>query len=268
MYRGILCLAIAMAGAQGVHASSLVSANCNKTGPTPLYSSDFHWGFELGDMLKRFAEIYISPKRLDRHAYVETASGQIKLPYDTARGGDVVLPASFVASVRAHIENALRLEYIDAVFFPDLGHSHFLVPQDRWEDKYNKIPSGEMSRLYTEMMSDPDLQVLYHTAEQLRMHNEQKELDQNRRLQERFYSRNLVGDNKAEGRLELLQNREHKVNTVGEVPGYYWWGAGFNVSANENGCFVYNDRGVERYFDLSLYDLEPAPGQLALDDHP
>lgn len=210
-------------------------------------------------MLTRFAEIYESPARLGRHAYVDSLSGKIKLPYDPGRGGDVVLPESFVASVRAHIESALRLEYIDAVFFPDMGHSHFLVPQKIYDEKYSKYPGAEFSRLYEDFMADPDLKIFYHTAEQLSMLDANKKLRPERRIQERFYSRNLVGDNRGEGRLELVQNRTHSMNSVSEVPGYYWWGAGFNVSAHKDGCFIYNDRGVERYFDLSLYDLEMDP---------
>jgi hypothetical protein len=216
-------------------------------------------------MLQRFVEVYNLPQRLGRHAYVDAQTGQIKLPYDAGRGGDVAVPASFIASVRAHIENALRLEYVDAVFFPDMGHSHFLIPQAKWDSTYSRFESGRMSRQYEQMMADPDLKILYHTAEQLQFLDKQNRLAGDRRLQERFYSRNLVGDNRGEGRLELLQNREHVANTVSEVAGYYWWGAGFNVSANKEGCFVYNDRGVERYFDLSLYDLEPSPDQTGYD---
>lgn len=210
-------------------------------------------------MLTRFVEIYEAPARLGRHAYIDTLSGKIKLPYDAGRGGDVVLPESFVASVRAHIESALRLEYIDAVFFPDMGHSHFLVPQKKYDEKYSKYPGAEFSRLYEDFMNDPDLKIFYHTAEQLSMLDANKKLRPERRIQERFYSRNLVGDNRGEGRLELVQNRTHSMNSVSEVTGYYWWGAGFNVSAHKDGCFIYNDRGVERYFDLSLYDLELNP---------
>lgn len=260
-----MALAVVSVGAQGAAAGDLISAKCNQVSREPLYNTDFHWDYTLPELLQRFIDVYTLPKRLGRHAYVDTRSGQIKLPYDTERGGDVTVPLSFIASVRAHIESALRLEYVDAVFFPDMGHSHFLIPQATWESKYRHFESGQMSRQYEQMMADPDLKILYHTAEQLKLLDSQKNLLNDRRLQERFYSRNLVGDNRGEGRLELLQNREHRANTVGEVEGYYWWGAGFNVSANKDGCFVYNDRGVERYFDLSLYDLEPAPGQTTYD---
>jgi hypothetical protein len=263
--RGILWISIALvsvaAHSAPVELGETVSAVCNRQSQAPLYTSDFHWGYSLPDMLQRFAEVYNLPKRLGRHAYFDSQSGEIRLPYDADHGGDAVVPVSFVASIRAHIENALRLEYVDAVFFPDMGHSHFFIPQKKWDSEYSGIPTDKMARLYERMMADPELKILYHTAEQLAFLDGQRHVVNDRRMQERFYSRNLVGDNRGEGRLEFLQNRDQPANAASEMAGYFYWGAGFNVSSNKDGCFVYNDRGVERYFDLSLYDLETDPNQ-------
>lgn len=260
VFTGVLLFTVA--GIADLNSPAELARRCapESAGEDVLYSNDFKWGYALVELKSRFLEIYSSPKRLGRRAYFESSSGTLVMPADAARGGDVRVPPGFVNSVRRHVEEALRLEYIDAVFFPDMGHSHFLVPLDSYREKYSKRPVSEMSRLYEDYFADPDLKVVYHTAEQLTMTDSEKKLLPDRRVQWRFFSRNLVGDNRGEGRLELLQNPGHSHNTLAGVSGYYWWGAGFNISANAKGCIAYRDGETVKYFDLSLDDLRPAPG--------
>ncbi|MBX3035065.1 MAG: hypothetical protein KF865_14190 [Bdellovibrionaceae bacterium] len=238
---------------------SVAFSQCPPPAPNEevLRASDFQWSYSLPALITRFQEILASPRRLPQRAFWDESQSAWILPYDLSRGGPVRLPESFIRSVRRHLEEAWRLDYIDGVFFPDMGHSHFLIPQDKWDRDYAPIPVREMARLYEKMLADPELKILYHTAEQLEVRTPDGELDRDRRLQWRFYSRNLVGDNRGEGRLELLQNPRSRANTVSDVPGYRWWGAGFNVSAQRQGCFTARDaRGETFRFDLSLSDLE------------
>lgn len=230
------------------------------SGDAAVYSSDFRWDYTLPELIARFAEMYVSPKRLPRRAYWNDSARRFELPHLPERGGPVVLPASFVRSVARHIEDAFAADYVDAVFFPDMGHSHFLVPQARWDSTYAAYPTDRMSDMYGALMADPGLEMLYHTAEQL------KTLDGNRRpigderTRFRYRTRNIVGGNDGRGGLKVLQNPGSAANTVHEVPGYFWWSAGFNVSANAAGCFTYTAKGRTFRFDLSLFDLAPAPG--------
>ena len=55
-------------------------------------------------------------------------------------------------------------------------------------------------------------------------------------------------------------NPKDAANTVVEIAGHYKWSSGFNISANERGCFAFEHGGKTIRFDLSLYDLESAPG--------
>src|SRR5262249_36056874 len=142
--------------------------HCGKDETEKLSTSDFHWNYGLLEMVSRFLEIYESPKRLDRRAYFDTSTRRFILPFESERGGDVVLPASFADNVRRHIEEAIGSNYIDGVFYPDMGHSHFLVPEIAWEDIYSKYPIERTSDLYRDLMKDPELKVLYHTGEQLK----------------------------------------------------------------------------------------------------
>ncbi len=65
--------------------------------------------------------------------------------------------------------------------------------------------------------------------------------------------------------MEIHHNLEDsgnlKGNAVSGLKGYFYFGAGFNVSANKNGCFPYFDGTQVRYFDLSLSDLPYKSGQ-------
>ncbi len=255
-------LADAGRAAEALTAVSFDAARCRpETSADPkIYSSDFRWDYTLPELIARFQEMYVSPKRLERRAYWNAAAGRFELPYLPDRGGAVPLPASFARSVARHIEDAFASDYVDGVFFPDMGHSHFLVPQDLWDTKYSTYPTNRMSAMYGDLMADPGLEVLYHTAEQLKTLDAERRPIGDERTRFRHRTRNIVGGNAGRGGLKVLQNPESPANTVGEVPGYYWWSAGFNLSANAAGCFTYTAKGRTFRFDISLFDLESDPG--------
>lgn len=220
-----------------------------------LTNADFRWDYTLPQLISRFGEILAGDKRLAKRAHFDEARGAYVFPYESARGGDVVLPARFIESVRRHVEEAMRLEYVDGIFFPDMGHSHFLIRNDAWARYSRDYPVSAISRFYEKLFDDPDVLVVYHTAEQLKMREDDGRLVDDRRTQWRLFSRNLVGDNRGEGRLELRQEPSSRVNTLNGLDGYFWYGAGFNISANKDGCFGARVRGGILRYDLSLYDL-------------
>ncbi|WP_374030082.1 hypothetical protein [Bdellovibrio bacteriovorus] len=230
-----------------------------------LYSNDFRWGFDLPGMMQKFTEIYDSEKRLPRRAYWDAQKNVLKLPYDEFRGGDIEINENFVQSIARHIERAFEAKYIDAVFFPDMGHSHLLIPQQLMTDKYDKYPVQQMSLMYQDMFKDSQVEVLYHTAEQLKALDDNGQVLNDEHIKWRHHTRNIVGLINPTTDLKVLQNPQSKANTVGEVPGYYWWGAGFNLSAQKEGCFEYRHNGRVYYFDLSMYDLEPDPNTRSQD---
>lgn len=225
-----------------------------------LYSSDFRWGYPINELILRFQEIYASEKRLQKRMYWDQEKQSLFLPLSSTWGGDAGTPISFVESVRRHVEEALRLEYVDGIFFPDMGHSHFYVPKDRWSAITDK-PINEFNKVYEAFFREPTLKVLYHTAEQLKSLDSDGKPFTDRKTFWRFSSRNIFGDNQAMGHLQILQTEpgtiEYKANTIGEVSGYSRWGGGFNISASEKGCYAYLNEGRVQYFDLSLSDLEP-----------
>ncbi len=247
----------------GPNSLEAIAARCapKAAGEGTIYQSDFRWDYTLPELKARFAEIYASPKRLDRRAYWDAEKNRLMLPHDAERGGDLEIGENFVRAVARHIERAFELDYIDAVFFPDMGHSHILVPDRLWKEKYSNYPVSKMSDLYRDMFADARLQIFYHTAEQLKM-LENGQLVADERVRFRHKTRNIAGLTKPDAELNVYQNPASPANTVSGVPGHFWWGAGFNFSAQKDGCFVYRAGGREYRFDISLYDLpyDPAGG--------
>lgn len=253
--------AVAVPDAAAPNSMAAIAARCAPPGADEekIWQSDFHWNYSLQEMKARFAEMYSSPKRLDRRAYWDAKAGKLMLPYDAARGGDLEINENFVRAVARHIERAFELDYIDAVFFPDMGHSHILVPDGLWAEKYSGYPVAKMSDLYRDMFADPRLKIFYHTAEQLKM-LEDGQLVADERVRFRHKTRNIGGPITADAELTVYQNPASAANTVHGAPDHHWWGAGFNFSAQKDGCFVYRNGGKEYRFDISLYDLPYDPG--------
>lgn len=220
-----------------------------------VYGNDFEWNYTPAAMAARFDEIYSSGKRLSQRAYFDGETGTFMLPSEESWGGPVTLPRRFVENVSIHIERALALTYAEHVFFPDMGHNHFFIPEAHFEAEYSDTAVSDRSAMYARLLDDPLLRVFYHTAEQLQMLDENKELLPDPWIQGRHQSRNVVGDNNWEGRIELLQNPDSPANTAHDYPGHFYYGAGLNLSASEHGCFPYRHNGALRWYDLSLYDL-------------
>jgi hypothetical protein len=224
-----------------------------------LNNEDFSWDNSLEDLKIKASELYISSKRLERRAYINE-TGQLVIPTKAYRAvQEVPVTEKFIKSVRLHIEEALKRRYVDAIIFSDMGHSHFFIPQKFYDEVLSPIPNDDRNILYQKMLSHEGLKILYHTAEQLKMKDDQGKLLEDRHLQWRFFTRNLVGDNQAEGKLELLHQEDHAYNTARDYDeGYKYWGAGFYLSANTNGCFAFTHKGETYYFDLNLDGIMPA----------
>lgn len=220
-----------------------------------VYQEDFRWNMSREEILKKADEIYASGKRLKGRAFYDNEGEKFVLPFRRAGDEDVKMPIAFAYSIKRHIEEALRLGYAEAVIFPDMGHAHFFIPQEIYDTEVATIEGLDQYLRYEKMLALKDLKVLYHTAEQLQMQDEDKKLIEDDQLRWRYYTRNVVGDNRGEGRLEIFKNLGRGFNTVKEASGYKYWGAGFDLSASRDGCFSYVYEGKKYYFDISLESL-------------
>ncbi|MEQ1723880.1 MAG: hypothetical protein ABL930_11945 [Pseudobdellovibrio sp.] len=239
----------------------LKRCSADLAGEVPVYSSDFKWNLSLEEIRNLANVMYKSEKRLAKRAYYDESLKSYVFPMDASRGGSVKIPEQFAKTIAKHVEKAFVRGYIDAVLFPDMGHSHFLVPLPFYKKEIDPIPVNQFNTLYEKIMKNKDIKVVYHTAEQLKVIGEDKKLIDNKQLQWRYFTRNLVGHNTPDPDIELVNaTATSEANTMGEMMGYYWWGAGFNIHANQNGCFAFKKEGKTMYFDLSLEDLAPVPG--------
>lgn len=220
-----------------------------------VYSNDFKWDYTREEMATRADEMYGSGKRLLDRAYYEEETGTFVLPILESWGGRVTLSRRLVENVTLHIQKSLQMGYAEHVFFPDMGHSHYFIPQALWESEYAGGAVSEIAQMRTRLIDDPELLVLYHTAEQLDMLDENKEPLDDPWIRFRLETRNVVGDNDWKGEILLPQNPESKANTVKDMDGHRYYGAGFSIHASEDGCFPFYQGGELKWYDLSFSDL-------------
>jgi len=225
-----------------------------------LYQDEFSWFITRDQMQAKFTEIYSSGKRLNHRSFYHPATDKFYLVYKYANKiSRVELNERFIQSVIGHVEKALKMNYAEFIFFPDMGHSHLYVPEDYYYDAIAPLPIKESHIAYEKMLSYPKTQFLYHTAEQLRLKDDDKKLLLDPLLQWRYYSRNPMGDNLAGGKMDIHKNLQAKYNTVDKFAGFRAY-SGYNISASNEACFPYVHNNKTYFFDLSLYDLESKPG--------
>lgn len=241
-----------------------LSRRCLPDSPSDqnLYSSDFRWNYLITEIKTKYFEIYQSGKRLPQKMYWDPAQKTLMVPVIGGGGSPARVPKNFIESVRLHIERAVEARYVDGIFFPDMGHSHFYVPTDRFKE-ITSVPNEKRHLIYEGFFNEPELKILYHTAEQISLLGENRKPRMDRASMWRFITRNILGDNQARGDLQILQTEPgdsgYDANTVSEIPHFARYGAGFNISASQKGCYAFRISGRVEYFDLSLSDLEPDP---------
>lgn len=232
-------------------------------GDLAVYRDDFKWGYNVVEMGARYQYIYNSGKRLPKRAYYDPATDQFYMDEYDYNGGrkKVALTDNFLTALRQHIEEALRRDYVQYVFFPDMGHAHAFIPQKYYDDVILKVPGNQGHLRYEKIFGFPGTKLLYHTAEQLHMKNmETKALVDDDFLRWRYYTRNLVGSLVPPAKIEIHKLLNENFNTVRNNPGYKYWGAGFDLSASKDGCFPFKTKSGEiHYFDISLHSLESDP---------
>lgn len=221
----------------------------------PALHLDSTWWWTLPEMNQNFHQIYNSGKRLSLRAYYDPHTDQFLLPLkeDPTVVATVTAPAFFIESVRQHIESALKNKYAEYIYFPDMGHSHFYFDDSHWSQNYTGVT--DKATLYNLMLADPELKMLYHTAEKLLTTDEHGDLLPDVHLQFRYTNRNILGDNKMTEALEVhFPQTPNSGNTVGSIPHHHLYSAGYYIHSSKEGCFSYTHQGETYYFDISLHD--------------
>ena len=217
--------------------------------PVVYFDEDDFTAFNrsLSEIKEHAEKLYNSHKRYIDRAYLQ--DGKIYLKYENET---IHLKETSIQSIILHIEKALEFRYVDVVNFSDMGHSHLFYPKDIY---------GEVGKLTTTrdkisfLLNHPETKILYHVSEQIRFLDPiSHQLLLDPILQFKYYTRNILGDNKAQGKLDILFNFEStsKYNTVNNLDNHVYYSAGFYLHASRGGCFSYKHQGKEFFFDISL----------------
>lgn len=223
-----------------------------------VMQGDFHWNMELAEIVQKEAEIRASGKRLKGRAYLNEA-GELVLPMKIFNRGEVevAINSNFISSITKQVEKAFERGYINALIFPDMGHSHLFIPKSFYESELAGLGPSRFDELYQKVFANPETKILYHTAEQLKLVGDDKLPLRDRLIQWRFYTRNILGGLKNDGAIDLLHEMSSSHNTAHNYKNeeYRYWGAGFNISTSKDGCFSYKVGSETFYYDISLEDL-------------
>lgn len=215
--------------------------------------SDFVHDHSEARLRARAEAQYRSAKRLVDRAYYNRHRERFELPVSLDRQRHLALKAlpleeRLIASVIRHVEIALYFGYARFITLSDMGHWHFLVPEDFYDRQIEPLSPRRLDLVYSRISAHPETRYLYHTAEHFRPLD--LEGIDDRALQWRHFTRSLVGDNRMLGSIHPVL-ADNRWNTLHKLPGYRKF-SGFYLHANADGCFAFRHNGQIRRFDIGL----------------
>lgn len=239
---------------------SLVSSleNCRQEIATDgfLYRKHFNeWEFDPLTMTSYFTEIYKSPLRLLKRAWVQGAQVQVPIEINERSFENILVPTPFVQNLVMHFREALEQEYAKHIFFPDMGHGHFYLPTEEYKNFLQNSAGLSEPQKMQKLLTYKTLKIMYHTSEQLsRAPRNGQKSEYNKEWQWRNLVRHIVGQNSPRTSLQVYRDDSHFVKT-----GYTSVGGSFYFSANQAGCFRANLGDQTINFDISFkpYGVDP-----------
>lgn len=262
--KSLICLLLILFSSKALPLNPINSVATAKNRCLPAHDNAnqgknlFHeWFLSWEQMKPLFDSSYHSPNRLPDRTYYDPIEKVFILPfpYSISQNTEKIkLTENFIINVILHIQNALNQHYADYINFSDMGHSHFLIPQDYYKKEIQSISSHNGAEQYEKMLAFEETKFIYHTAEQLKLVEEDLSLPQDLYLRHRYLTRNIIGKNDQSGELTVVQveNLKKEYNTVRRLDGHRWWSGGFYISSHHQGCFPYKKGANTYYFDISL----------------
>lgn len=105
------------------------------------------------------------------------------------RGKEFVAPCRFISETTRHLKQLLENGAARYLFPLDADHAHLAVPTELWIEKYRKLSIDE---ILPELLREPKLIALYHTAEHLTI-DDLKTGAENKPAKEWRAKRNVLG---------------------------------------------------------------------------
>jgi hypothetical protein len=105
------------------------------------------------------------------------------------QGKEFAAPCSFISEVTRHLKEILENGAARYLFSLDADHAHLAVPTQLWDEKYRKLSIDEV---LPELLREPKLVALYHTAEHLAVADRENGAE-NSPAKEWLAKRNVLG---------------------------------------------------------------------------
>jgi|GEM_PF-4092125 len=198
-----------------------------------------HSDYSVEEMRAFFEDSYSNGKRLSRRVFWDERAKNFITPI--TEDLKLKVPNQILFAIQSHINHAIQSKNADFVFFSDLGHGHFFVPQQT--DLKLALPD-----LFGKVTAGATTQILYHMAEHLDLRPETR-LSQ--KLEGRFLNRNAVGGADGSVKYVAAPDRTEFHNTLRtidghiEVPSFVVY-----MKAHRDGCFQYKEGKTTRSFDI------------------
>ena len=169
----------------------------------------------------------------------------------------IKLEDRFLQAIMRHIEHALNSRHADYIFPADMGHGHFLIPDDVWDKKIQPhLGADNFDQLvFRELTQNKNVRILYHTAEMFLTLGDISLLETlSDHEKQRNLNRNLVGH------FDTLGKTEVKIRTaaspvVSSIEGYTKLAQDIDISASKDSCFPFLYRDKIHFFDISQFSL-------------
>jgi len=232
------------------------SSNDKQFCQVPLSTENFYsrqYGLPitaLEQLQEKFQQSYSQAGRLKGRAFWDEKKNSFY--FTLSNNTRVAIPTLFLNNLQSHINIALKRGYADYIYYKDMGHAHLLLPTKI----INKLKENKTSneKILTKALSSPELKFLYHTGELIQFKEGSlisgKLLDDDW-MRWRYFSRNIIADNKTGQDLQIHYAKGKPYNTVRALEGYQQVSKIY-FTGNEKGCFTFKQQGELRRFDATL----------------
>lgn len=194
--------------------------------------------YDTSAMSELHGEFYASGRVATNRMYNE--SGEWKLSF---RNDLVSVPSEFVNHLQIGIDELLKKDAFDYLFFPDAGHAHIMLRAGKEFSGKSLLSESELEKL----LADGDLALLFHSGEQLDYGHQ----DTSRSVFERnsvveFSSRYESGP---ESYLLPITERQEIVQRV--LDGYDYTSMTIYFHASQSGC-LRAESADDYFYDISM----------------
>jgi hypothetical protein len=250
---------------------SLAASRCQQQNPSgrQIYDDDFSWSYTFEETKDLFNNMYNSGKRLPRSIYYSQEKQAFVMPL-TKGSEEIIVSNGFLKGIIAHVEKAMAKGNADYIFLADMGHGHFFLPKATYEAELNTktFSHGDYAkRVFEIATSEPDVLVLYHTAEMFLYLGPSEGLSKLPAWERhRNLTRNLVGDLTNDANVRVIPWEDTESPVINSIPGYEKVGPDIDISASVDGCFPFSVNGKTQYFDISRFSPAPNPQRVIAQD--